>query len=171
MIMRKFTLLVLFLAVVAGTGAIAAPAVQTESRGRQTSDGLTVYIGVMPAEVLKGHPVHGGTPAASNEYHLVVAIFDAVTGARITDVTVTATVFGPGNTELYGQRHLRPWGSRPITESLPRTPLERMEIAQTVTYGEFFVLQNAATYTFRLTITRPDKTRPTVMDFVYIHRV
>jgi hypothetical protein len=174
MIAKKLAVLVLFLsAVFTASAAMSATLTPVGDSSQQTSDGLSVYIGAVPAEIVKEeHPtMHGGVPATSNEYHLVVAIFDAGSGARITDATVTATVFGPGNTMLYGQRHLRPWGSRPLSETVPRTPLEPMAIAQTLTYGGFFVLQKPATYTFQLTIARPGRTRPTVMNFVYDHRL
>lgn len=172
-IATRLAALILFLAAVcAGNAIFAATLTPADTRDHQTADGLTVYIGVMPAEVVKEeHPaMHGGVPAASDEYHVVVAIFDAGNGERVADATVTATVFGPGNTLLYGQRHLSPWGTRPLSEMLPRTPLEPMAIARTVTYGEFFILPKPATYTFQLTIARPGKAKPVVMNFAYDHR-
>jgi len=146
-------------------------AMEVANRLHQTIDGLSVYIGVMPAELLKEHPeshpeitMHGGVRTASNEYHLVVAVFDAGSGARITDATVIATVFGPGNTVIYGQRHSR------LLPAVPQKTLEPMTIGQMLTYGGFFVLPKPATYTFQLTITRPGRTKPTVTSLVYDHR-
>lgn len=146
-------------------------------RSHQTRDGLTVYIGVIPAAIVKeqhpaGHPeatMHGGIPTANNEYHLVAAIFDAVSGERITDAKVTAIVLGLGNAILYGQGHMIPWVSRQLPADV-QSALEPMAIAQTITYGGYFVLPKPARYTFQLTITRPDRTRPTVMTFVHDHR-
>src|SRR6266581_7212078 len=52
--------------------------------------GLAVYIGVVPAEIVKGHPsqhaektMHGGAPKGAHEYHIVAAVFDATSGSRI----------------------------------------------------------------------------------------
>ena len=175
MIRKRLVSLVLLLTVVlAGSAFMAASSIQPANRLYQTSDGLSVYIGVVPAEIFKErHPetaMHGGVSAASNEYHLVAAIFDADSGARVSDATVAVTVFGPGNTMLFGQRHLRPWGSWPLSATVPRNPLEPMRIGQTVSYGEFFVLPRPAAYTFQLSIARPGRPRPTIMNFIY-HRI
>jgi hypothetical protein len=170
---RRILLMSLLSVASVGSATFAASLAPTDSRDYQTADGLVAYIGIVPAEVVKEeHPaMHGGAPTRSNEYHFVVAIFDAGSGERVTDATVSAIVFGPGNTVVYGQRHLSPWGTRPLSETLPRTPLEPMAIAQTVTYGGFFVLPELAKYTFQLTIARPGKTRPTVMNFAHDHRL
>lgn len=171
---RLFALsaLLFLLAIIVGSSAFGATLTPAEIRDHQTVDGLTAYIGVVPAEVVREeHPaMHDGVPAASNAYHFLVAIFEANSGERITDATVNATVLGPGNIVIYGQRHLSPWGTRPLTENLPRTPLEAMKIGETVTYGDSFIRPKPTTYVFRLTITRPGKTSPTVMNFTYDHR-
>ncbi len=59
------------------------PALAQDSK---TTDGLTVYLGVVPAEMVKGPPahsgeppIHGGTPRHGHQYHVVAAIFDAAT--------------------------------------------------------------------------------------------
>ena len=52
---------------------------------RRTAGGLTVYLGVMPAELVKGQPtMHGGTPPGPHEHHIVVAVFDALSPARVS---------------------------------------------------------------------------------------
>ena len=172
-LIRRLVSLTVFLAAVsAGSVVFPATLTPTETQDHQTVDGMTAYIGIVPAEVVREeHPtMHGGVPAASNEYHFVVAIFDSISGDRITDATVATTVFGPGNTVVYGQRHLSPWGTRPLSETLPRTALEPMAIGRTITYGGFFVLPQPAIYAFQLTITRPGKAKPTLMNFAYDHR-
>jgi hypothetical protein len=58
---------------------------------------MTVYLGVVPAAQVKGQGVammHGGAPKGPDAYHIVAAVFDAATGARISDATVTAKVSG-----------------------------------------------------------------------------
>jgi hypothetical protein len=65
------------------------------------AEGLVVYFGAMPAEVVRGHPrahpesqMHGRGHESPGEKHVVIALFDAATGARITDATVSARVVG-----------------------------------------------------------------------------
>jgi hypothetical protein len=124
----------------------------------RTAEGLTAYLGVMPAELTKGPPshpaapqMHGGVPRGAHEVHIVAAIFDTASGARISDAAVTAQVSGLG---LSGTK----------------TALETMQIAGTTTYGGFFDLPGRDLYTVKLAIQRPGTTRPVVMDFKYDHR-
>jgi hypothetical protein len=142
----------LVLAVIFGAHGIAAAA---EPAGSKTSDGLTVYFGVVPAELVKGppphsteRPMHGRIPRDPREYHVVAAVFDAVTGARVSDVSVTAKVSGLG---LSGTNKR----------------LEAMEIAGTTTYGAFFNLPGRDLYTVHLAIERPGLARQVVVDFKY----
>ena len=178
MLKTAMSALIVLLPLILGDGA-ATSATLTPAGDplHQTSEGLSVYIGVVPAAIVKehveGHPetaMHGGVPAAENEYHLVVAVFDANTGARVGDASVAVTVFGPGNTVVLGQRHLPPWGTRPLSERLPRKALEPMNAGQVITYGDYVNFPKPAVYTFQLTITRPGKTKPAVMNFLYDHR-
>ena len=74
----------------------------------KTSGGLTVYLGVVPAEIVKGppphsaeRPMHGRIPRGPHEYHVVAAIFDAATGTRVSDASVSAQLSGIG---LSGER-------------------------------------------------------------------
>lgn len=119
----------------------------------KTVNGLIVDIGVIPAEIIKGHPkehpeasAHGGPPPGQHEYHLVVAVFDAASGAGITDAKVQARVSGLG---LVG----------------PQKALEAMTIAGTITYGNYFDLPEKGLYTIDIEIERPaGRVR---MEFVY----
>jgi hypothetical protein len=138
----------------------------------QSAGGITAYIGVVPAEIVKGHPtahteatMHGGVPPGSHQHHLIVALFDTNTGARLSNLSVAVTVFGPGNTQIYGQTHPTPWGTKPPVT--PRTVLQSMSIAGTTTYGGFFQLPQPAAYTIQIVANRPGKARPVVLNFVY----
>jgi len=122
----------------------------------KTADGLTVYFGVMPAAIIKGlpahasePPMHGGAASGAHDYHMVVAVFDAATHARISDATVTAKVSGLG---LSG----------------PEQTLEAMKIADTVTFGTFFDMPPDL-YRISLAVQRP-KSRPVMVNFTYDHR-
>jgi len=100
----------------------------------QTVGGVTAYLGIVPAAIIRAHPAlhvdpgaHGGAPAGRHDYHVLVALFDAKTGARIEDAKVTAQVSEVG---LAGAR---------------RT-LEPMKIADTVTYGNYFQVPSKGSY-------------------------
>jgi hypothetical protein len=84
-----------------------------------------------------------------HEYHVVAAVFDAATNARVSDATVRAKVSGLG---LSG----------------PEKALEPMKIADTVTYGAFFNLVPDL-YTIKLTVERPSAP-PVRVEFKYDHR-
>ncbi len=138
-------------AVVAFSPARAASGGETKSAG-----GLTVYLGVVPAELVKGpgphsaeRPMHGGSPRGGHEHHVVVALYDSASNTRITDATVTAKVSGLG---LSG----------------PQKTLEPMKIADTITYGAYFNL-TADLYTIRVTVQLLGS-QPVMLDFKYDHR-
>ena len=138
-----YGLVVILSAWAAATGLAA-------QEGQQTVGDLTVYLGVVPAEIVK-EPMHGGAPKGAHEHDLVAAVFNAKTGARVSDASVTAQVSGLG---LAGARKR----------------LAAMEIAGTTTYGGFFSLPGADLYTVRLAIERGSGSRPVVVDFKYDHR-
>jgi hypothetical protein len=107
------------------------------------TEGLTVYLGVIPAEIVRGHrqphpeaEMHGGPPRGEHESHVVVAVFDNASGDRIADAKITARVSQLG---LVG----------------PEKPLEPMKIAGTVTFGNYFNLPDKGRYTIDLKIERP----------------
>jgi hypothetical protein len=126
-----------------------------DARLSKTAGGTTVYVGVVPAEIVKGlskePPMHGGVPKGAHQYHLVAAVFDAAGGARVADAVVNAQISGIG---LSGEKK----------------KLEPMEIANTTSYGGFFDLPGRDLYTIRLTIERPGQPRPVDMEFKYDHR-
>jgi hypothetical protein len=118
-------------------------------------DGLEIYLGVMPAAVLRAHPephherkMHGGAPAGRDEYHILVAVFDQASGARIVDAMVEAEV-------------------APLGLAGTRKTLEAMAVAGTVTYGNFFGLPRGDLYRIRLKITRHGSRQPVAVEFSY----
>ena len=146
-----------FLGTLLALGLFVSALQATEDAEFKTVDGLAVYLGMMPAAIVKGHPsghaertMHGGVPSGLREYHLVVAVFDAATSVRISDASVTAQVSGLG---LAG-----------VAKAL-----EPMTIAQTITYGGFFNLPGRDIYTVKLEIQRPG-TKPVAVNFTYNQR-
>jgi hypothetical protein len=101
------------------TGAFAA-----DVPTHKVVDGVAIYLGVLPSEMVLGHPhshteagMHGGVPVGEHRYHVLVALFDAASGKRITDAQVKA-------------RYL----SSPVRR---QRKLEPMHIADTITYGNY----------------------------------
>ena len=122
----------------------------------KTAGGLAVYLGVLPAAMVRGHQthpeerMHGGVPSGPHVYHVVAAVFDASTGKRIENAKVEARVTPR---RLLGEARA----------------LEPMEIAGTVTYGNYFTMGGSDPYRIQLSIT-PTIGGPTVeVEFTYRH--
>lgn len=122
----------------------------------QVVDGVAIYIGVMPAQIVKGHlkgppetAMHGGVPAGLYRAHLVVALFDDATGRRIEDAQVTAAVT---ELKLGGERKT----------------LEPMRVADSVTYGNYFDMPNGI-YHIQVRIDLPGYTQPIEATFTHRH--
>ena len=121
------------------------------------ADGLAVYIGVIPAQVLRGPAspdhvaaMHGGLPRGSGSHHVVISIFDERTQRQLADGTVEASVASPGLAET-------------------RRVLEPMKIGDTTTYGNFFPMSGPGPFVVRVTIRRPAQDHPTQVQFNYAH--
>lgn len=131
------------------------PGLAADSGQSKTVSGLTLFLGVVPAEVIRGHPkahperqAHGGPPSGAHAYHLVVAIFDAESGARVEDAKAWARVSSLG---LAG----------------PHRRLEPMRIADTTTYGNYFDLPGKGPYRIVVDVERPEGT--VSVEFAYDH--
>jgi len=128
-------------------------------RNSQTVDGMTIELGVLPAELVQGHAtapgnpnaLHGGIQPYSRSHHIVVALFDAKTGARITDARIRAGV-----------------GNRSYNHE-PDKALEPMEINGAMTYGNFFSMPGEGLWRIHLEILRAGTPRPVEADFAYEH--
>ncbi len=123
--------------------ATAAPAGDTAYR--RMVDGVVVYFGMLPAELVRGHPpahpesgMHGGVPVGEN--HLTVALFEDKTGVRITRAKVSATITGPDSFKLTKQ-------------------LEPMTVVGSLTYGNYFSMPGPGPYRIVLHIQAPDARR------------
>ena len=153
----KVMTLAALVALTAGT-AVPLPAWAGSDASTQADRGVLGYLGILPAEILTGHPVvhpegamHGGIPEGRHEYHLVIALFDQATGERIEEAQVTATLKGLGHV-----------GGTEI-------PLQPMEIAGTVTYGNFVELPENDIYEIAVEVRRPDGEPPADLEFSYQH--
>jgi hypothetical protein len=149
---------IMFIAVVIAGSALARPGSSAVLDGYKTAVGIVVYLGVLPAAMVRGHAghrgdagMHGGVPRGRSEHHLVVAAFDAASGVRIEDADVNATVSEPGH---IAQTRLR---------------LEPMRVADTITYGGFAAMPYAGHYTISVEVRRPGAEEPARVEFHYQH--
>jgi len=131
--------------------SLAINAQAEDSSYHQTVDGVAIYIGVVPAEVVRGRPpehpegeMHGGP--RFNESHLTVALFDAKSGERIREAEIRATV-----TDYRGPA---------IAQKL-----EPMLIAGSLTYGNYFPMAGTGPYRIELVIQVPGRKRPVEASF------
>lgn len=123
----------------------------------KVEDGIGIYLGVMPTDLIAEHPLehteltmHGEVPLGEHHHHVLIALFETATGERITDAEVEANVREIG---LAGQKK----------------KLEPMTIAGALTYGNFFELRYRARYRISVQIQRPGSPRAIEADFDYEH--
>ena len=83
--------------IVIGVVAVLVALASRLTENERSADGLTAYLDVMPAAIVKGHQtMHGGTSNGPHEYHIVAAISDTGSATRVSDAAVTAKVSGLG---------------------------------------------------------------------------
>ncbi len=116
--------------------------------GVQTADGLTIYLGVVPAAVVRGHPadhpeaqMHGGTRRGQHIMHVVAAAFDKSSGARITKANVVAHITEPGGI----QRSVR---------------LQPMTVDGALTFGGYVTFARGIDYRIGIRVERPSHMQP-----------
>jgi len=124
-------------------GFIPSSAIAEDTELHQVVDGVAIYFGVLPAEMIRGHPkahpesqMHGGIPA-DRRYHLTVAIFDDTSSERITNAEVTVKVVGSSGSAV-------------------RKALEPMVIAGKISYGNYFRMPGISPYRIEIQIRRPE---------------
>ena len=151
-------LLTILTAALSLTFGSLGPAAADETDNYKTVDGLGVYLGILPAAMVEGHPkahaeaeMHGGPPSGAHAYHIIIAIFEETSGERVEDAKVSAVVSGLGQI-----------GRTNVT-------LEPMSIEDTVTYGAFIDLAGMERFNIAVSITGPEKHDPVRVDFVNEH--
>ncbi|WP_292447502.1 hypothetical protein [Mesorhizobium sp.] len=137
---------------------VVAPVSAKEDENYKVAQGLGVYLGVLPAAIARGHleshpeaTMHGGAPRGAHKYHIVIAVFEVATGARIENAKVSITLSGLGHV---GQNSVE---------------LEPMAIAGTVTYGAFVTLPGSDRYDILVDISVPGRPEPARVSFTYQH--
>lgn len=135
-----------------------------ENQQYQLANGLAVYIGVLPAGMTMQHQpngspgeAHGGAPAWGEQYHVIVALFDNASGARITGAKVSTAVF---NASVPGKRL-----------SGPEKTLEPIQVANGMAYGAYFNMPGSSPYRIEVKILRQGTRETAKVAFDYRHAV
>ncbi len=135
-------------------GLANATTTAADTAYHRTVDGIAVYIGIVPAELVRGHPpehpeatMHGGVTVG--ESHLTVAVYDAKSGQRIRNAAVAARIID----------------DRGISNV--RKKLEPMLIADSPTFGGYFSMQSAGTYRIEIEIQVPGRTKAVIATFTW----
>lgn len=123
--------------------------------GHKIVDGLSVYVGVLPAAIMLGYPksshereMHGGAPGSSSDYHFVVALFDAASGKRITDAQVKI-------------------GGASIGMGFSREKAEPMLVNKVLTYGNYVSMPGPGPYKIQIEVRRPGINKLVEVEFDY----
>lgn len=140
------------LAALALAVSLTAPA---RAEHTKTVDGHTVYLGVVPAEIIRGHEpghperqMHGGLPYRRGQQHIMVVIFETASGKRITDARVVARVSETG--------------LAPVQKKL-----EPMEIAGAMSFGNYFPMRGPGPYSIKVTFELPAAKQKLETEFQY----
>jgi cytochrome c5 len=117
----------------------------------------TVYFGVVSANVIRSHPkeypqkVYGVAPLGPAQYYLTVALFDTPSGQRIDGAVVKARV------------------STTVGAGSEKT-LEPITIADSRSYGNYFVMGGAGPYKVTVHIRRPGSSDAIQAQFEHTHQ-
>ena len=152
--MAKAFRIALFSILFACTLAVFGAAISGDHAGRSiTVDGMSVHLGLMPAEALRQHPEwypeheQSEIPSGKDFYHVMLALFDTATGERITNAVVEARV-------------------SPLGLSGPKRSLEPKRVNGATTYCNYFRLSPLDTYVIQAVIRRPGVSRASEVRFV-----
>ncbi len=121
-------------------------------------NGIDIYYGVVPAEVVQSHekehgekPMHKKGWFSKGMHHLVVTLYDSKTSERINNAEVRATV-------------------TPLGLSDQSKNLERMTINGAVSYGNYFSMPSGETpYRIVVSFRPPGAHTPIEAVFDYRH--
>lgn len=154
--LRRLWWALAFATLIASTTSAAEQTVILDDPYTRSADGITAYLGVIPASVVRGHApthpestMHGGEPRAAYERHVLVALFDTASSNRIRTADVTATVEGRGHIGRVTKK------------------LEPMEIAGAMTFGQFFSMPESNVYTIKVDIVVAGRPEPVSIAFKY----
>jgi len=136
-----------------GTVEQKSAAATTGGEDYRVVEGMTLYVGVVAASVIRDHAkdypadVADAVPSGSEQRYLTIAVFDANNGQRITDAVVTARIAG-------------------TAQASPEKTLKAVTVAGALTYGNFFPMP-AGAYKITVHVHRPGLPKVVQADFQY----
>jgi hypothetical protein len=147
-----FAILLTFLGVPAAVWA-------AEPNWHYESASYHVYLGVVPASLIKKSPVlvdgdktlHRDDNADDSSEHVLVAVFRKPNNERVVNATVIARV---GIKKLLGGAKVE-------------KPLEKMLTSGVVTYGNYFSMPKQGEYEIAMRIYEPNKDQAETATFIY----
>lgn len=119
----------------------------------QVKDGLAIYIGLVPAEMIEGinsKSMHGGLPVGTYRYHIAVAIFNHNTGKRVNNANVTVSINNLNGIGLESSKRL-----------------ENMSMNNKNMYGNYFSLKSSGPYKIRVNIRQGGNKAPINIIYLY----
>ena len=151
--MLKSFVIALFGALFCSLVVFSTAASATHLGQTKTVDGVAIYLGMVPAAVMRQnpdtYPAHEPSKIPSSKYvhHVMLALFDGPDGERITDAIVTARV-------------------APLALAGPTKTLDPTVVAGVLTYCNYFRISSSDTTVIQAEIRRPDVARVTQARFV-----
>lgn len=136
-----------------------APVLAAEASSHLESASYHVYLGVVPASLIKANPVlvdgdktlHQGDNASDSSEHVLVSVFRKPNNERVVNATVIARV---GINKL-------------LRGTKTEKPLEKMLTSGLVTYGNYFSMPKQGEYEIAVRIYEPNKDQAESVTFVY----
>lgn len=140
---------------------VAAPltAWAAEASWHQESASYHVYLGVVPADVIKANPalvdgdktLHKGDNPSDSSEHVLVSVFRKPNNERVLNATVIA---GVGIKKL-------------LRGAKAEKPLEKMLTSGLITYGNYFSMPKQGEYEIAVRIYEPNKDQAEPVTFIY----
>lgn len=116
----------------------------------KTVDGISIYLGVIPAEIIEGPKaisMHGGLPVGQFRYHMIVALFNEQ-NKRLDNARISVRVSTQKNkTEVQ--------------------TLEKMKFHNKLVYGNYFSFPEPGPYRIEVTIQHPKYIKSIRAEFKY----
>lgn len=145
--MSKAQMFILALAMAASLLGSCGPApAQGQS---QVVDGLRLDYGLVAGQQVASHPqahpesrMHAGARGAEHSYHVVLAVFEARSGRRITDAEVGVSL------------------GRPPVHGSVTLPMELMDVPGQETYGRFVTLPEPGRYRLEFHVRTRGRQQP-----------
>ncbi len=142
-------------------GLLVAPltAQAAEASWHQESANYHVYLGVVPASLIKVNPalvdgdktLHKNDNASDSSEHVLVTVFRKPNNERVVNATVIARV---------GIKKL-------LRGTKTEKPMEKMLTSGMVTYGNYFLMSQQGEYEIAVRIYEPNKDQAEPVAFIY----